>query len=69
MSEMKDYFDKVDARFDRIESKLDNYLERTARNEEAIQGMKGQIKIVLSTIIGVLTAAVAALFDKLGGFR
>lgn len=69
MSEMKDYFDKVDARFDRIESKLDNYLERTTRNEEAIQGMKGQIKIVLSTIIGVLTAAVAALFDKLGGFR
>lgn len=52
----------LDARFDRVEDKIDNHLERISKAEEAIVWMRGHIKIVVTMLIGVLGSLVAAYF-------
>lgn len=57
----------VDARLDRIESKLDNHLERLSAAETSIEWMKGHIKTVVSlgiALIGVVATTLFNMFTK-----
>ena len=53
----------VDGRFDRLEDKLDNHLERLTRAEEAIVWMRGHLKISTTFILTLIGSAIAAYFN------
>lgn len=56
-----DKLDKIDARLDRIETKLDNHLERVSRAEESIRWLQGHVKFTVSAAV----AAIGALLTYL----
>lgn len=59
---MDDLRQHLDKRFDRIEQKLDNHLERISKAEESIIWMKGHLKIATTFILSLASAAIAAYF-------
>lgn len=59
--------DAIEKRLERIEAKLDNHLERVAKSEEAINGMRGQIKLLMSAVLTVISAGAAAFFNGFTG--
>lgn len=44
---------QMDEKLDRIESKLDNHLERISKAEESIDWVKGFIKLTFSAILAI----------------
>jgi len=45
----------IDQKLDRIEAKLDNFLERIAVVETQVKANKGWIKIIMSAILGAIS--------------
>lgn len=52
----------MDARFDRVESKLDKHLEQISTNTEAIGWIKGHVKLSMTMIITIIGVALTAYF-------
>jgi hypothetical protein len=49
----------MDGRFDALETKLDNHLERISKTEVAIEWLRGHVRLVTTigiTIVGFLLA-------------
>jgi ribosome-associated translation inhibitor RaiA len=53
----------VDQRFDRLEVKLDNHLERLSKAEVSIEWMRGHLKISTTFLLTLIGAALAAYFN------
>jgi hypothetical protein len=53
----------IDGRFDRIEYKIDDHLERISRSEEAIQWLKGHVKITTTLVITAIGSVIAGYFS------
>lgn len=64
---MLDDFGRIEQRLDRIEGKLDNHLERVAKVEEAVEGMRGHIRLILSAITAVVTTGIMVLVQLIKG--
>lgn len=60
-----DLKDHIDARFDRLENKMDDHLERLSKAEEAIVWLKGHVKLVTAVGVACL-GALATAFFRLG---
>lgn len=58
---------RIEDRLDRIETKLDNQLERVTRTEESIVTIRGQVKTIITIIISVASALGAAAIKLLTG--
>lgn len=56
--------DKIDSRLERIEGKLDNYLERTTRVEEGLATVRGHIKLAITVAIATVSAILTAVFKR-----
>lgn len=52
----------IKARLDRIEDKLDRYLEKSAQQDVEIKWVKGYIKVSISAIIAIAGALASVLF-------
>ncbi len=62
---MKEELTRIEAKIDRIDEKLDNHLERIAKAETSLEGVRGSIKIGLTlilTIAGWLISKAKGLF-------
>ena len=55
----------LDGRFDRIEDKLDNHLDRLSKAEEAIEWTKGHLKISTTFVLGTISTIIVAYFKYL----
>ena len=62
MSDLKDLQDKMDARFDRLEEKLDKYGQQTTTHAEQIRALQGYAKHGLTLFLAAVSAIAAALF-------
>ncbi len=51
-------------RLDRIEDKLDNYAERSTKNEADIAWLKGSTKVSMTVLITIIGAALTAYFNS-----
>jgi hypothetical protein len=66
-----DILDKIDARLDRIETKLDDHLERVSRAEESIRWLQGHVKFTVSvaiTLVGGLLTYIFTILRKKSQF-
>lgn len=59
-------FDNLDNKFERIESKLDNHLERLSRAEASIEWLRGNVKVVTTIILATAGFFAVAFFNYLG---
>lgn len=59
-------FDGLDRKLERVETKLDNHLERLSRAEASIEWLKGNTKIIITVILTVAGFLAASLFTYLG---
>lgn len=57
--------DDIKTQLDRIETKLDDHLERLSKAEEAIVWMRGNLKLVIAVVIAVLGSVLLSLWNKL----
>lgn len=55
--------DHLDARFDRLEGKLDIYAVKTVENSERIKGLKGSVALIITVIVGFAGILVTAYFN------
>ena len=66
---MKEYFERleqrIDAGFDRIDRKLDNYQRRLSKAEEALIWIRGHLKISLSFLITIISGVFIYYATKL----
>jgi hypothetical protein len=62
MSDFKTLESKMDARFDRLETKLDKYGERTTEHAEQIKTLQGYAKYGLTIFLAVCGFFAAAYF-------
>lgn len=62
--DIRDLHTHLDARLDRIETKLDDYHSRLSRAEEALVWMKGHLKLVTAVGIAVFGSVLAGLWSK-----
>lgn len=62
MKDIDDLRTHVDQRFDRLEVKLDDHLGRLSKAEEAIEWMKGHLKISTTFVLALVASALAAYF-------
>ncbi len=60
---MSDNREVID-RLDRIEDKLDNYAERSTKNEADIAWLKGSTKVSMTVLITIIGAALTAYFNS-----
>lgn len=54
----------VDGRFDKLEVKLDNHLERLAVVETEVAHMKGHARLLITAVLSAIGAVVASIFGK-----
>lgn len=55
----------VDTRFDKLEDKIDNHMDRLARIETDVEHMKGHAKILITGVLSAVGAVLAGLIRKL----
>lgn len=55
--------ERLEARLDKIEAKLDRHIQVTTENEVDLRWVKGSIKLALSMIVGLVGAMVTALIE------
>ncbi len=58
---------RIEARLERIEEKMDNYLERQAVVETKIDAQAGKITFLMTGIVSVIGAGLTWLLNKLFG--
>lgn len=58
---LQDLRDHLDKRFDKLEGKVDNHLERISKNETDVSWLKGHYKLTLSIIIAALGGLASAV--------
>lgn len=64
MSDFQAFESKLDARFDRLESKIDKYAEKTTTHAEQIKSLQGYLKHGLALFLAAVGALTAAFFTK-----
>jgi chaperonin cofactor prefoldin len=62
--EIRDLHQYLEARLDKIEEKLDTYQSRISRAEEALEWVKGSVKMIAALGVAALSAVVAAIWNK-----
>jgi hypothetical protein len=60
---------KLDAKFDKLDSKLDSHAERLVVVEEKSKSMAGTIKLALSGLIAVISSVVIYTFQLVFGHK
>ena len=55
LENIKQAVSRIEAKLDKVDVKLDNYLERIAKVEVSCDSNKGWIKIMLTALLGGLT--------------
>jgi chromosome segregation ATPase len=58
---------QIEDRLERIEEKLDRYLEATTEVKKDMEWMKGSVKIIITTIISGVGLFLSAVFNNLFG--
>ena len=58
----------MDARFDKVEGKLDNHLDRLSKAEEAIMWMRGHLKVTTMIVISIAGWVASRYFDIIAKF-
>lgn len=66
---MIERFDRIEETLGRVESKLDNHLERIAKTEQAITHAHGSIKIIFSIFTAMFTALVGGIIHFITGAK
>lgn len=61
--EIKEEFNKLHARFDKLDDKIDNHLERISKAEEAIEWLRGHVKITTAIVLAVIGAVITYIFS------
>jgi hypothetical protein len=64
---MDQQLDRIEARVERMESKMDNFLERQAVTETLVANQSGQIRLILAGIGAVFMAAISYVLSLFGG--
>jgi len=64
---IEDIIERMDARLDRIEQKLDNHLERVSKAETSIQWLQGHVKIATTVFISALGGMALVLIKLILG--
>lgn len=64
LNELKDH---LDGRLNKLETKIDNHIERISRTEESVAWLKGHAKVVTTLIMAALTWMAGALYTYLKG--
>lgn len=67
--ELDTLHEHLDKRLDRIEGKLDSHLERITKAEADVSTIRGQMKLGLTGIMTLLSAAITYLLNHFGGLR
>lgn len=62
----RDLHKHLDTRFDRIEEKLDNHLERLSKAEVTIEWLRGHSKIYITIILATVGFLLTQLFRMKG---
>ena len=58
---------RLETRLDKIETKLDRYLEMNAHQEADIKWVKGYIKVSLSAIVAISAGLITTIFRTFTG--
>jgi hypothetical protein len=64
-SQLCSTYSDLSPRLERIEAKLDDHLERVARNEQDISWLRGHLKIATSLVLAVISFLGVTLFNLL----
>lgn len=67
MSDLNDRLDAIGTRLDRIESKLDDHLQRVTKAESAIEWLRGHARISTTVFLAVIGALGTVLLNQLFG--
>lgn len=54
MNNLNDRFDDLGSRLDRIETKLDNHLERVTKAESDISWLRGHVKLATAIFLAIV---------------
>lgn len=60
--DIRDLREHLDNRIDRLETKLDDHLDRISKAEESIHWLKGHVKISISVLLAFITGLVGAFY-------
>lgn len=63
--DLKQLNEHMDARFDRVEAKLDDYSTRLTRTETEVTQVRGQIRYFLTAGLTVIGYLFTQFYDKL----
>lgn len=58
-------FDNLDHKFERIESKLDNHLDRLSRAEASIEWLRGNVKVITIIVLSVAGYLATLFFNSI----
>lgn len=64
---MEHQLDRIEARVERMEAKMDNFLERQAVTETRLDVQSGRINTILAAIGAVCLAALTYVINLFGG--
>lgn len=65
MSDLNDRLDAIGTRLDRIETKLDDHLQRVTKAESTIEWLRGHARISTTIFLAVIGALGAVLLNIL----
>ena len=63
--QLKEHLDEINVKLDKIDSKLDNHLERIAKVEQMSTDNAGWIKVVFSALITMFVGIVGIFIKSL----
>ncbi len=64
---INDLKEHLDDRFDKMESKLDNHLERISKAEASIDWLKGNAKILVTVLLSALSGLALVVWELIKG--
>lgn len=67
MDQLDKLREHMDARFDRVEEKVDNHMGRLSRTEADITWLKGHVQWVITILVAVAGFFATAFFSTWGG--
>jgi len=62
--DLRDLQTHLDSRFDRLEDKVDNHLERISKAESSIEWIRGQVNLITALVLAVAGFFATAYFQK-----
>ena len=63
----KELLEKIEHRFDRLESRLEEFTKSSVQNQVDMNWVKGYIKVSITMLISIITALVAGFIKVFTG--